>query len=473
MDQEPVEMVAGDKLRQPTRFNTFKVENRSTQHTVYLMVVVGRGDYDSQIIRGEVAVNPRLRTASGELREDSRYWLSLYLRSEPNFSPYTLEYGEVVHTYPTREVIDADVNNRGLKWDGARWVVLTSTNSGAHWLEFDAGWNFQAKEPAPSDYDTRLQSNFDFDGNAHVFAILHTSSSLEDALYRARRYGDANGDFNLEVLDQSGRWSMDQDAIINTGTKVFWSSEGNNNTENGLYMIDTAMLRGGVDFKDWTLVQSAYEIKMDWGTGALPTGAALVDRPDLDEVHLLIDYYYTRYDRQTGKKKSVNTNGGGGRTVFRKPTAYGDGAVHTLEVDKSPTNAQRLTLKKLWSEPGYSEVTMRATAVPSACASGLTMPDSYTLTLADLKHEHQVSGQTVIRGEVIRAVLAFAAGSYAAVPDDYLDHVYGIRIGAGDEPGGEAIRSSATFAAADVDDDFEATLPGHVRVQVDAELFGG
>jgi len=85
IDGQPIIMRAGDKRRlarndaNEMAFNGFEVENLSTTNPVQIVLVVGQGDYNSQIIHGTIETSAVTIGADGRSRPDTRFKLELGL----------------------------------------------------------------------------------------------------------------------------------------------------------------------------------------------------------------------------------------------------------------------------------------------------------------------------------------------------------------------------------------------------------
>lgn len=75
---EPVTITTGDKRRPARRFNSFLLENPHDR-PIAVVLYVGEGDFDSQIIQGEVSVVPGVRGVDGQWRDDTRYSVSAFI----------------------------------------------------------------------------------------------------------------------------------------------------------------------------------------------------------------------------------------------------------------------------------------------------------------------------------------------------------------------------------------------------------
>lgn len=92
--QKPVVMTVGDKYR-PGPFKALNIENTNQNLPAKVIMVIGDGDFNRQIIQGEVNVITSLRKADGELVPDDRKWIDINVIPEPGLSTDLAEFGEV------------------------------------------------------------------------------------------------------------------------------------------------------------------------------------------------------------------------------------------------------------------------------------------------------------------------------------------------------------------------------------------
>lgn len=97
IDGQPVTVRAGDKVRPQKRIKDFLIKNPDPVNEVAITLVVGEGDYNSQLIQGEVSVLPGVRGADGQWKDDTRHNITLDLYPARAFSK----------TYPVDEPIRA------------------------------------------------------------------------------------------------------------------------------------------------------------------------------------------------------------------------------------------------------------------------------------------------------------------------------------------------------------------------------
>lgn len=442
MDMQVVEMVAGDKLRQPSRFTDFKIENRSTDTVVFVTLVVGDGDYQSQIIRGEVAVRPRLLTEDGTLREDSRYWLSLFIRPEPGYSPQTYSYADIVKSWTGLNAPeDGGYGNQAMEWDPVNGVWLLRKGDGT-WFEYSAEWGFLRTQAGPAN-DGFLQGEFALDDGAAYCWYVDGYGKL---FYAART--DSGAGTEITSTNPSGQDFDDEVSIFVVGDYLcLWAA----NTQT-IYRVPLVEARSpGVNWKTWLTGLSGSSGNMVYdGRRYLHNVSTQTTRCDT-------------YDLQADDPSATAFQS---TSVGYIPIAagYRGGLLYKLK-DTDQVDAT-------WPLEGPDTISVKAVADPAACTNtaGMIRRDDFAFTLADVSATQGTLGSLNVSGEVIRAALALYAGDVDA-PADYLDHVYAVRANTGIGHGKQSVQANQTFAAAGVADDFRMTIPGAIHIQVDALLF--
>jgi len=69
--------VPGAMIRPPQRFPKFALRNPDPERPAFVRMIVGEGSYTSQIIQGEVTVNPGIRGENGQFVDDTRSTIRL------------------------------------------------------------------------------------------------------------------------------------------------------------------------------------------------------------------------------------------------------------------------------------------------------------------------------------------------------------------------------------------------------------
>lgn len=114
IDGQPVTVKAGDKVRPQKRIKDFLIRNPDPVNEVVITLVVGEGDYNSQLIQGEVSVLPGVRGADGAWKDDTRHTITLdmypartfektFPKGEPIWLAADLRYDAVVQEGAIRE----------------------------------------------------------------------------------------------------------------------------------------------------------------------------------------------------------------------------------------------------------------------------------------------------------------------------------------------------------------------------------
>ena len=130
-------MQAGDKHR-PGPFAQFTIENPDRQRPAQVVLVVGQGDFNRQIVQGEVVVDPRIKTADGSYVADQRetHYVSVTMdyRREPTATKNNCR--EIVAVprgdFPVRGTME------GLTWDGEAYKVADFAFSGSNGARYHA-----------------------------------------------------------------------------------------------------------------------------------------------------------------------------------------------------------------------------------------------------------------------------------------------------------------------------------------------
>lgn len=93
--QKPVVMAVGDKYR-PGPFKQFLVRNTDDKRPAQIIMTVGQGDYNRQILAGEISVTPGVTRSDGTRAADSRKILEFEVWPELDVSGGGAVRGRVV-----------------------------------------------------------------------------------------------------------------------------------------------------------------------------------------------------------------------------------------------------------------------------------------------------------------------------------------------------------------------------------------
>ncbi len=441
MDSQIVEMQAGDKLRERERFKAFRIENRSPDTVVYVTLVVGEGDYNSQIIRGEVAVQPKLLTEDGSLREDSRYWLSLFVRHEPGYTPVTYNYMDLVKDWGTLSEPDFSSFNVGMDWDAPNGIWSVRDEDGGKHNEYDSEfqWLREVQGAMAGTGDNQNKFALDEDGE-HIFWFADNRIR-----WGARYTSDADPDEGIAITGTSAPNGNQWRAGLAVHDGYLYAAP-----DNPIYRATLESARAGNPEWEEIVPNDNYSAE-----GGIAVGGGLIQK--IGAVNDARAYNVT-------DGSVAHTLDGG--VPDSAAAAYKGGLVYLMDEG---------SVRAYWPKQGPDTLSMQAATAPIACkgAGGLLAKSDYNwqFTLADVTAKSiGPMGELQITGEVIRAALALHTGK-ADAPAGYLDHVYAVRMNTGTGQAQKAVQANQTFAAAGVADDFRMTLPGEIHIQIDALMF--
>jgi len=441
MDSQIVEMQAGDKLRERERFKAFRIENRSADTVVYVTLVVGDGDYQSQIIRGEVAVQPKLLTEDGTLREDSRYWLSLYLRPEPGYTPVTYSYLDTVKQYT--DALGVDMNyEAGLEWLPVAGVWMARDRFGLH-REFTDEWEFVQEYDGPNTGGSDEQLYAATDNDTAIFYLAG------DRVRYAPRTSSDSGDTVITQTPSGNTPDYNRDDLVTVGDALwFYDHEAK------------AVYSASIDS-----VKAAAPVWSEVVSGFSKSSAFIEFDGRLLHIISRSNNYAEVWDPETGQLQWSQS-----MDWIASASGYRAGLLYLWRNSEGLDSVDWLYAK--WAGEGPDTINVKAIAEPAECRRPAGMIDTagWQFTLADLSATAGLMGEINASGEIIRAALALYAGKVDA-PDGYMDHVYAVSMNSGTGSNKKAVRANQTFAAAGVADDFRMTIPGRIDLQIDALMF--
>ena len=434
---QPVDMVAGDKMRPARRFSDFLIRNTDAENAISVTMVIGEGDYNSQIIRGEVSVNPGIRGANGQWVDDTRSIKTLNV-SIGSIEPRSYTAGSKIREPFTASswiggltVLD---NSRlllcysgGENWrsvtgwpDAVQVEPIGSMGDGAGavvgnelWIPVGAGSQPENKRVVIEVYDAktlrfRRRENTEIvwtgAGEPDISWLTYIPESQTIAIY-AKGIGGT-----IHFLDMAGNYKREPFPVL--ASKGKWG----------------AVVRGG---RLHALGVSYFNSNKD---------SYVFDSVTLDQVS---------YDERAMPHIAMNN-------LFSALTPRDT----LIAIDYS----------QVVTEFALEDVTISATGSVSSCdQSGMLKADRFE-TKAEIYAERLESGRVLLSGEVVRAVLEIYYGKY--VPDDYLDYVYKVEAEELDGVLPAVISAGGqSFRAAGIKDDAAATFPQQIKVTLREGLF--
>lgn len=427
-------MEAGDKYR-PGRFTSFEISNPDTINPAAVIFTVGEGDYNRQVVQGEVSIVPVLRKADGTTKPDTRFQLDIDL----------MPVSAVVESLPVGEVLasgDVDGNDG---WLSGGAVFRAADGTIGHTLMTQFG----------STYGLAL-----FDENLNLLDFGQVTKQSKK---------------NRELIHtpQTG-WAYINGASIQ-GPLVIGSTAGLNTFFTWDKTIESATVDGDGNI---VLIDRDLNVeKIDPNNWASVFTGTIEGPPKNSSWQQAIAYdaFYGRYylqsyangnnyilDEQFNVVETLGDYSGRptvseGRAVFRNSVFV----ARTQQVQSHVT-------KKVWRPYDTSP---KIAAYRSGCGlvNALVKESGSVLIEANIDVSDTSSG-FAIEGELIRAALEYYYRR--AVPSSYLDHVYAVDAtsDANGAPFKKISTGNETFRKAGVKDQFGAMAPGRITLTIDNEL---
>jgi hypothetical protein len=449
MDGSRVTMEGGDKYRNSGGFTEFEIENTDPLNPIAIILTIGQGDYNRQIVKGEITTVTGVRKADGRFVDDSRVSLSM------NINP--------VYGYLGEQISAGDVL-------GSTSMFKTGNYASSHFKDMDL-YNGQLYLLVnSSEYNPQRTAILVFNSSLQDFTVLRPPFAVENTEYL--------GVF-CNVPELPGGYAYTR----NTG--IYCWSEAENSNELlfsvpdaiGGIMYDAGVLTVITSIGALGLKTKAYQYKIDSGT------AVFYKQIDLD--HIAYSEHIT-YD-PIGKRYTFGRNtANGSNNVQVTDQNFNIIKTYALQVGGSISGGN----SNYWLNVGDeffgfhaqtddafyklaavdSTLTLRGFASSVGCDVSLIDPayDSFATT-ADLELTREF-GQLKASGQLIKAALEL----YYRKPlgESYMDNIYDVTIyqpitGAVLESiGGRSI----TLAALEVEDNFSAYFPSRLDITIDSKL---
>lgn len=419
----------GAMIRPAQRFPNFHIRNPDPERPAFVRMIVGEGSYTSQIIQGEVTVNPGIKGEDGQFVDDTRSTIRLRA-AFGNITPREYVEGEVV-----REVDGGSSSLATILADGRR--VLVCDYSGGNW-----------------------HLNRDYPGGewepilAPLGDAVGEQSGQEVWFPAGENLPGIGGRIVLNVYDAATlefRRKVVTDAV--------WAGSGGNPQIRGLIHLPGS--RVAVTHKGEAEVITSIISKDD---------GAVVKRlePDLSTSGLAL---------RNGVIHLINGgigSGSGSGSQFYDAVTYEqlpdsanqfpDDGVFVYSLSMGPKDTVLIgTSSTIIRELALRDVTISASGTVSACAGSGRLKAQQVDTVAQLYTQRLENGRVLASGELLKAALELYTGRY--MPADYLDYIYGVRA---DNLDGISPRIISTggqsFKAAGVADDAAGTFPQTIEI---------
>lgn len=427
--QKPVVMRAGDKYR-PGPFRALNIENTDLSRPAKVVFVIGEGDFNRQIIQGEISAQLKIRSADGEFIDDTRQKLTVDLIPVPG-SGITENYGQVIKTIIPGGTPDIQ-----------QGLVTIDYNPKVH------------KMPIAT---VGIQGHLKmFEYNPVTNEAGRVLGYLPDGVGEQSEGGSAYGN-TLYNLDTYGDQGIYKSVGGGPWQKIAGASSANDIAiydDGSLFVIDNRRVRrltpDGGEIASVAVSQWAKRITLLQGR-LWVLGSSSFDPRVFDENLNLIE-----------TKPQWPADG-------RMPhVGYGP---YMLEMYR---NASR-KLEKVRVRAPETVVDLLAGKGYRACefATLTARPQSLEAvrSTASVIVTEAETGTPTVNGELIKLALEWLKGQ--PVNSEYLDYVHGVKItGATDQAGNrypvQSIQSDgASFLAAGIEDDFTAIFPATIELTVD------
>jgi hypothetical protein len=480
IDGQPVTVRVGDKLRPEKRFRNFQIENLDPQNPIAVTLVVGEGDYNSQIIQGEVSIMPGIRGADGTWKDDTRYTIKADLAplrvTAQSYAPGE-QIGEKWDLKQIGQGFLGTLNNPTFHYaqdDGPGYLIGIHEGFRAGFMYLDSAGNVIAGSikdgEQPDGWGETVTQAYPINaiGGSFgdccglgdvIYSITTTFTAVSSENHKLMAWDVSNGSVT-EFYNFGSRWAYTLCPWKGAGILVLTTATKNTGFKTSgvkwhLITTDGELIREG-DVPDGIKIGHSEKLRYS----AADAAAVLAESGETTEIHINPEAGTVI---ETGSIHIYNKANHGwfplGRILARGTSTLGGDS----------EGAARYFTREAW-KPVKDPI---AVAISSGSCNALgalaRLSDSEYITSADINIRRTLGG-ALVKGEVIRAVLEFYFNR--PVLDGYLDHVYEFATDA--EPYG-AINTGA-FGGANslqrlgIQDDFIVEIPGSFRITIDNEL---
>ena len=440
IQNSPRTMRAGSKWRPAGGFEAGDVivQNLDPVNPVAVVLTIGVGDFDDQIIHGEVTVNPGIRGRDGVFIDDTRSTVRLSA-AFGNITPQSYIAGQLIRVpggAPNELARVTVLDNKRLLFsdsDGDGWTLVDDwpdslagqpivglghgcgTLVGPElWVPEGQNLPGVGKRVVLNVYDAAtlakrrsVPTEILWDGtgaNPQIGWAAYLPASDAVAVWAT----SPDGFFHFVGRDGAKKRSSVPRGVANRGRNgavlrqgVLHAMKSPNNNNGDCAAFDEKTLQE----LDWDTANKLPDIELNSG------GAALTPR---DTLILTDTYLYAEY-----------------------PMAVKEFAI--------------------------TDVTISASGSVSACAGSGRFKAGQVDTIAELYTQRLENGRVLASGQLLRAVLEIYAGRY--MPNDYLDYIYAVKA---DNLNGISPRvidaGGQSFAAAGIADDAAGTFPQTIEI---------
>jgi len=463
-DQSRFEMEAGDKYVSPNGFRDFQVQNLDQVNPVYVIFAVGKGDYNRQIVQGNITIQPGIRRQDGTFDTDARRDVTLSLYPKPGFTPTSYSPGDTVGSNLTAGGDETDYSAP----DGFNWIAGVNKNAAASnhagqvittFVTYDKpGTALLKLENQNANSGTVIPVSF-YEGGSHPsnLGLLNSGTILFSlgGIVGAGGINNEPDDYNLFKVASNGGipaavFTPDSGdrltgGVFEFGGYIYAGYETDSTNARGLYKLNG----------DYAKVD-----KIDVGDTSGILWAS--DGKKIYSMRLVSGYPIREHDPDTlAVVKSYATNWAGSGTIAGL-TLYEQRVAAWLNDAQDDTweNVQFTTASYTQSQAFYVGYAR------GGCPNISRNPGAND-TGAQLSVKQNADGTETYSGEIVRAVLD-ALKADQQVTNNYRDHVYAMSVQG--QPLAGFKSNGATMAAADIDDQFTVTMPASITVTIDNGL---
>lgn len=442
IDGQPVTVKVGDKLRPEKRIRNFQLENLDDENPIALTLVVGEGDYNSQIIQGEVTVLSGLRTADGSWLDDSREDLELTLNISKH-TPNEYQPGDVIYEtaiWPEvggkKGTVLSDGRMLVCKEDGLKWaVVYGMLQQDAYLVKFEDMGLSELGNAAPVEI-----------GNLLVVADNQERPLDGESDLTFRKYNKFTYAFEGQVSTN----------VVMPGTaqklSCVWDSEFRH-----FYVVDKGTL--------WVVSEAGQSInEIDLASQIDGVSSLTVRGIAILEGKLVIAQTGNTYSFTRGESPTFIEGSKDDYKLWPNVNTYG------LCVTPRGTAIAFASGTDI-AEFAYQDVKESFVATVQHCQGGGLLKGDAFPTQAAVNLLPAEGGRFAASGEILRATLDVYTG-FQGIRSDYLDYIYKAVFS---NEGGLSPRTisagGSSFKRAGVEDNFSVKYPMSLKITFRRGLF--
>jgi hypothetical protein len=501
VEGDPVTMEAGDKWRVAGGFTQLTLDNPNNQDDCLVRLTIGEGDYNRQIIQGQITVNPGIRTADGEFVEDTRKTLSLTahikealqerVETTEVIKQHTLGDGtESVHgltVLPNDQALIKGPGETAYRWHlvdlkkgtmepvggeqftdpPVHWVLYRTEALGAYIRDYDengfvTAWLQPLVDAKWSVFSHGTHGHMDWTRGVFYMAKIYKERKPDP---------DNQGQYLPDSGTKLGYIEYDAKTLIpikHWNGNVAYSGFGADPKGNNSGLRGITVLNGYVFIR-----QNSEFVVMDHETGDL---VKRIDDPDgtwdMEPVwHEERETWLIHLFDGASEPKVINA-----RSLVVETGEWMLGALNNGLMGASlASNSKNPPTNTAWTVEHGGTATIKKVALQDfvvtvsgfvqTCQNTLLKPPEKQETHAKVKSRPGPNGTTFVSGEIVKAVLELYTGR--AMPDTYMDYVYAIEAeNLNFESPAEINGGGMSFAGVGFADNYTGFFPQTLRITI-------